>query len=100
MIPTHQDDVIGVQHMMANEEPVKMTPVQAGIEKTWLFRTVVSASMYADLRMVPHESALFSRDYKLTSLWGRPISDHCEGVCTSGAVVCPLRVAPARRSEG
>jgi hypothetical protein len=33
MISTHQDDIIGVQHMMANEEPVEMTPVQAGSKK-------------------------------------------------------------------
>jgi hypothetical protein len=33
MIPTHQDDVIGVPPMMANEEPVELTSVQAGIEK-------------------------------------------------------------------
>jgi hypothetical protein len=42
MIPTHQDDIIGVQHMMANEEPVEMTPIQAGIEKT-LDRPVTAA---------------------------------------------------------
>ena len=34
MIPAHQNDVIGVQHMMANEDPVEMLPVQPGIEKT------------------------------------------------------------------
>src|SRR2546421_9781941 len=39
--------------------------------------------MHADLRMVPHESALFSRSCKSTSLWGRPLSGHCEGVCDS-----------------
>ncbi len=50
--------------------------------------------------MIPHESALFSRGCKLTSLWGRPMSDHCEGFCTSGAVVCPLLVAPERRAGG
>jgi hypothetical protein len=42
MIPTHQDDIIGVHHMMANEEPVEMTPVQAGIEKT-LDRPITAA---------------------------------------------------------
>jgi len=28
------------------------------------------------------------------------MSDHCEGFCTSGAVVCPLLVAPERHAEG
>jgi hypothetical protein len=32
------------------------------------FRTVMSASIQADLRMMPHESALFSSGCKLTSL--------------------------------
>jgi len=39
--------------------------------------------MHADLRMIPHESALFSRSCKSTLLWGRPLSGHCEGVCAS-----------------
>ncbi len=50
--------------------------------------------MGADFPMIPHESAFLSIGCKLTSLWGRPMSDHCEGFCTSGAVVGPLRVAP------
>src|SRR4029453_16716351 len=50
--------------------------------------------------MIPQESALFSRGCMLTSLWGRLMSAHCEGFCTSGAVVCPLRVAPERCSGG
>src|SRR5215467_13536629 len=36
--------------------------------------------------MVPHESALFSRGCTPTSLWGCPLSGHCEGVCTSGTM--------------
>jgi integrase len=28
------------------------------------------------------------------------MSGHCEGVCTSGAMVCPRRGAPERRSRG
>src|SRR6266480_4539984 len=50
--------------------------------------------------MIPHESALFSRGCKLTSLWDRPLSGHDEGVCISGAVVCPLLVTPTRRFGG
>ncbi len=49
----------------------------------------MSASIHADLRMIPHASALFSRGCKLTSLWGRPISGHCEDVCTSEHFVYP-----------
>ena len=64
----------------------------------WLFRIVISASIHADLRMIPHESALFSKSCKSTSLWGRTMSGHCEGFCTSGAVICPLLVAPERFS--
>src|SRR3954466_16134425 len=52
--------------------------------------------MYADLRMIPHESALFSTGCKTTCLWGRPMSGHCEGVCASGAMVCPPFVALER----
>jgi len=33
MIPPHQDDVIGVPHMMAKEKPVELAPVQGSVEK-------------------------------------------------------------------
>src|SRR5205823_6625181 len=56
--------------------------------------------MGANFPMILHESTLYSRGCKLTSLWGRPMSDHCEDFCTSGAVVCPLLRAPERRSGG
>jgi hypothetical protein len=32
MIPTHQDDVIGIQQVVANQQPVELTPMQARIE--------------------------------------------------------------------
>jgi hypothetical protein len=51
---------------------------------------VISASTHADLWVIPHESALFSIPYKLTSLWSHPISGHCEGVCTPDTMVCAL----------
>jgi hypothetical protein len=44
MITTHQDDIIGVQHMMAKQEPLQVTPAQAGIEKA-LDRSVTAASV-------------------------------------------------------
>jgi hypothetical protein len=50
--------------------------------------------------MIPHESTLFSKGCKPTSLWGRTMSGHCEGFCASGTMVCPLRVAPERRLGG
>ena len=55
-----------------------------------LFRIVISVSMHADLRMVSHESALFSRGCTPTSLWGCTLSGHCEGVCTTDIMVCAL----------
>jgi hypothetical protein len=33
MSTTHQDDIIGVQQMMAHQEPWQVTPAQAGMEK-------------------------------------------------------------------
>ena len=38
----------------------------SGMERSWLFRYVISASIYADFRMIPHESASHSRDYEHT----------------------------------
>src|SRR5215471_4467065 len=56
--------------------------------------------MHAGLRMIPHESALFSRGCKLTSLWGRPMLGHCEGVCTPDPMVCPLVCSSTRNIGG
>src|SRR5215217_4365062 len=64
----------------------------------WLFRIVISASMGADLRMLPHESALCTIGCEYISLGSFVRHRHWEGFCTSGAVVCLLLVAPERRS--
>ena len=59
--------------------------------------------MYGDLRDdTPMKSAVFSRGfYKLTSLWGRSMSDDCdERLHLRIRGVSSLRVAPVRRSEG
>jgi len=42
MITTHQDDIIGVQQMLAYQEPLQVAPVQARIEKA-LDRPVTAA---------------------------------------------------------
>jgi hypothetical protein len=56
----------------------------------WLFRIVISASMHAGLRMIPRESAFFSRACKPISLEDCPLSRHCEGVCPPDIMVCAL----------
>jgi hypothetical protein len=66
----------------------------------WLFRTVISASMYADLRMIPHESALRTIGCEHISLGNFVRHSHRAGFCPSGAMVCPLCLAPARCSRG
>ena len=48
--------------------------------------------------MIPRESALFSSSCKPVSLWSCTLSGHREGICPSGVMVCPLRVAPERHS--
>jgi hypothetical protein len=55
-----------------------------------LFRIVISASMGADFPRIPHESTLFSRACKPTPQGDRPLSSHCEGVCTPDPMVCAL----------
>ena len=51
---------------------------------------MISASIGADLPIIPRESAVFSRVCKATSLRDRPLSRHCEGVCTPDTMVCAL----------
>src|SRR4029434_8634371 len=65
-----------------------------------IFRLVMSVRMQGGLRMIPHESAVFSSSCKLMLLWGRPPSGHCAGFYASGTRVCAQLVAPERRSGG
>jgi hypothetical protein len=60
------------------------------LDSVWLFRIVISASMHAGLRMIPRESAFFSRACKPISLEDCPLSRHCEGVCPPDIMVCAL----------
>src|SRR4029450_2976286 len=46
--------------------------------------------MGADFPRIPHESTLFSRVCKPTPQGDRPLSSHCEGVCTPDPMVCAL----------
>src|SRR5215213_7120916 len=55
--------------------------------------------MGADFPMIPHESALFSRAYKPTSLGDRPLSGHGEGICPPDTIVCALQQFPLMACE-
>src|SRR4030095_7183502 len=46
--------------------------------------------MGADFPRIPHESTLFSRVCKPTPQGDRPLSSHCEGVCTPDPMACAL----------
>jgi hypothetical protein len=50
--------------------------------------------------VILREIALFARGYKLASLWGCPMSDHCQGVCTAGTMGCALVRGSPRNSRG
>jgi hypothetical protein len=56
--------------------------------------------MGADFSVILREIALFARGYKLVSLWGCPMSDHCQGVCTAGTMGCALVRGSPRNSRG
>ena len=60
---------------------------------------MIAARRGADLRMVPHESALCTRGCEYISRGSFVRHGHWEGFCPSGAMVYPLRVAYERRLD-
>ena len=63
MSTTHQDDSIGVQQMMAYQEPLQVTPVHARIEKA--VDRPVTAAFAAPARPSSHGDPTAHRPHRL-----------------------------------
>ena len=62
-IPTHQDDVIKIQQLMANNQPIILEPVQVGSEKT--LDRPVAAPFIAPARQTSHGHVTADREHDL-----------------------------------
>ena len=63
MISAHQEDIIGVQQLLANQDEVELTPMNAGRKKT--LDRPVTAAFAGPARQTSHGHTTAHRQHRL-----------------------------------